>query len=239
MEFKSSAGSGELSSAPDGSIVNHIHEYVASRLPEFADKIDKSIQNENGLTDLLCQVLNRTKPAEYFYSFHHQNREDVTTGSSPSTDFAVYSNETSILDVLSESGKTALIKFEAKRLHDLGRAREREYLIGEYDDNGRTNNSGGIERFKNETHAEDISVAGMIGYIQSNNSAYWLKKVNGWIQDEITKPHDSSLKWTNDDKLTAEMSESKLNVYKSKSSRKTKEAIKIKHFWINLVPVLF
>lgn len=101
----------------------------------------------------------------------------------PSIDFAVF--ETGPIAVLC-TDYTSLVKFEAKRLtYKLGKKREREYVIGEYKDGTRIKNSGGIERFKNGRHGKDVKHAGIIGYIQSESSDYWLEKVNGWIKKQI------------------------------------------------------
>jgi len=64
---------GTLSSAPNGSIIEHVYAHVRSVLLEFNVKND---ENENAITNKLCKALEFKKPPEYPYFFHHQNIED-------------------------------------------------------------------------------------------------------------------------------------------------------------------
>lgn len=220
---------GTLSSALDGSIINHIYDYVVSVLQNFEGSSD---ENENAITNRLCKTLEFKKPAVCSYFFHHQNLEDEKNNTS--TDFAAFGTFAYAMEnKISQDNPTPLIKFEAKRLNvTLPRKRSREYVIGEYENGVCVRNSGGIERFKNCRHGKDVIHAGIIGYVQTDSFEHWVKQVNGWVQEEITSPHDSSLIWDPDDYLKTDWAYSTLSHYLSNAKRKNLEPLNIHHFWI-------
>ncbi|MTI87193.1 MAG: hypothetical protein FH748_04405 [Balneolaceae bacterium] len=221
---------GSLSSAPDGKIIDKIFSYVISVLQDFEGEADN---NENYLTNELCKSLSHKKPPGFPFFFHHQNLEDSVDNTS--TDFAVYGTF-EYAELTNQSGDNfPLVKFEAKRLcSTLPKKREKEYVIGEYKNGSQINNSGGIERFKNLRHGENAPHAGLIGYIQSDTSKSWLKKINKWIQDEINNPHDLSLTWNDNDLLISvpNWSNPKIAYYKSTPQRKNKTQLSMRHIWI-------
>ena len=213
---------GTLSSAPNGGIVDHIFNYISIVLQDFHADID---ENENAITNRFCIVLGQRKPVDYPYFFHHQNLEDDSANTS--TDFAVFG-----VHPYSDND-TALLKFEAKRLTNLPIRREREYVIGEYDNTGnRTKNSGGIERFKNGRHGQDVMSAGLIGYVQTESFDTWHDKINTWIKEEIKKPHDTSLTWDAGDILSLESIERRIAFYNSAPTRIKNHPIRLRHIWV-------
>ena len=153
MDYVGSNSIGTLDSAPDGSIINHIFGYVLSVLSGLEASTN---ENENAMTHKLCLFLGQQKPPEYPYFFQHQNLEDAR--SNTSTDFAAYGT----LAYSSPLNSSALVVFEAKRLSaSLPNKREKEYVIGEYNQERQVHNSGGVERFKNERHGKGVVVAGL------------------------------------------------------------------------------
>lgn len=230
MSFVSDNTFGTLSSAPDKSIINHIYGYLFSIVQNFKGS---SGENENSITNRLCKTLNSKKPAESSYYFHHQNLEDEKENTS--TDFAAFGTFAYATENNIEDESPPLIKFEAKRLNStLSKNREREYVIGEYENGKRIKNSGGIERFKNGRHGKDIVYAGIIGYVQTDSFTFWLEKINGWIGDEIKTPNDSSLTWQEDDILIDDMKEEHVSCYTSKTKRLSGDILLLRHYWINL-----
>lgn len=232
MSFITNNTFGSLSSASDGSIVEHIFNYLLMILLGFKGTND---ENENGITNRLCKALEFNKPIEYPFFFHHQNIENDMENTS--TDFAVFGSYAYAQqnNISSNEESTALIKFEAKRLTtDLPKKREREYVIGEYKQGKQIRNSGGIERFKNERHGKDVIKAGIIGYVQSDSFSFWKEKIDSWIQDEINNSHDQSLSWDNDDYLKFIKSDNNIHVCISKPKRKSGCSIELRHVWINL-----
>lgn len=230
MDYLGGDAIGTLDSAPDGSIVNHIFSYVSGILSVFEASTN---ENENTLTHKLCLRLGQQKPSEFPYFFHHQNLEDERANTS--TDFAVYG----ILDYSNTLNQSALVVFEAKRLTaGLPRSREREYVIGAYNQGRQVHNSGGIERFKNERHGKNVAIAGLIGYVQTDNYSYWFERINEWIQDTINGPHNPSLTWTVNDKLTIVKSEIRMCQYLSNSIRLSGDSIELRHLWVDLTKPL-
>jgi hypothetical protein len=217
---------GTLDSAPSGWIVNHIFSYVLSILSVFEAETN---DNENAITHKLCLFLSQRKPPEYPYFFQHQNLEDEKANTS--TDFAAYGT----FDYSNTLNPSALVVFEAKRLNTgLPHKRQREYVIGEYNQERQVHNSGGIERFKNGRHGKGVAVAGLIGYVQTKDNSYWFEKINEWVQDEIDKPHNPLLTWIVNDKLLNARSDSRVCQYLSRSIRLSGDVIELRHLWVNL-----
>ena len=221
---------GKLSSAQDHTIVNKIFEYIVITLSTLDAKID---ENENTITNRLCKCLNSRKPCEYPFYFHHQNKEN--TKEETSTDFAVFGTSAYAQDHnIWSDDYPALVKFEAKRLSSkLPKNREKEYVHGEYRERICISNSGGIERFKNGRHGRDVTYAGLIGYIQTDSSAYWFRKVNEWIQEQIKSASDSNLVWKKEDLLVEDYAKGTLSCYSSVSGRLYGDNVNLKHLWID------
>ncbi|HBJ80627.1 MAG: hypothetical protein PWQ72_1834 [Pseudothermotoga sp.] len=221
---------GELSGAQDHTIINKIFGYIAMTLSTLDAKKD---ENENTITNRLCKCLSSHKPGEYPFYFHHQNIENTREGTS--TDFAVFSTVAYAQDYnIWSDDYPALVKFEAKRLSSkLPKKREKEYVCGEYKEGRCVRNSGGIERFKNGRHGRDVTYAGLIGYIQTDSPAYWFRKVNEWIQEQIESASDSKLVWKKEDLLVQDYVKETLSCYSSVSARVQGDHINFKHLWID------
>lgn len=221
---------GVLSSAQDHSIINKIFEYIALTLTTLDSEIH---ENENTITNRLCKCLSAHKPSEYPFFFHHQNLENTREGTS--TDFAVFGTFAYAQDHnIWSDDYPALVKFEAKRLSSkLTKKREKEYVHGEYQGRKFVSNSGGIERFKNGRHGRDVTYAGLIGYIQTDSSAYWFRKVNKWIQEQINSSNNIKLVWEINDMLVLDYVKETLTCYSSVSGRLTGDNIYLKHLWID------
>lgn len=232
MEYHSNNTFGTLSSAPDGRIINKVFGFVSSVLEDFEGK---SEDNENDLTNNLCKKLQFKKPAEYPFFFHHQNIEDSKENTS--TDFAVFGTYAYAQSIQQEGDEFPLVKFEAKRLSStLPKKREKEYVLGEYESGKRLKNSGGIERFKNLRHGNDVHHACIIGYVQTDSFTDWQARINSWIEEEINSPHDSTLTWDNEDYIKVHLSSTSSKVCKYSSTPKRKELpeLHMLHLWVNL-----
>lgn len=230
MEYVCNNTFGTLDSAPDGKIIEKIFSFVSSVLQDLKGKAD---DNENHLTNELCKSLGFKKPPEFPFFFQHQNIENSKENTS--TDFAAFGSY-SYAQTNNKNGENfPLVKFEAKRLSTtLSKKREKEYVIGEYENGRQTKNSGGIERFKNLRHGKDVDFAGIIGYVQTDTFKYWGDMVNGWIREEIESPKDSTLSWNDSDYLTTLWSTDKLCTYKSNSKRKCLNNLNLFHIWVSL-----
>ena len=196
---------------------------------EFQNLPD-NIEGENKLTEQLHRFLTSQERnydykivfKEDFYNFIIENQ---TSGQGHrSYDISI------ILGKLTyNAGKIVVI--EAKRLPTRGTAREKEYLFG---------NLGAVERFRKEVHGQDVksNKAIILGYIQSENSSFWLEKVNAWIEEESKeiKNRESTISWTERDKLKVDNSFSKQKVKKLKSihNRIKLPKIELIHYWIEI-----
>jgi hypothetical protein len=96
---------------------------------------------------------------------------------------------------------------------------------------------GGIGRFKREEHGKQHNMAAMLGYVQSENFAYWYNEVNRWIEDLISA-NDNNIRWEQQDRICI-IQIKDIGEYKSKHSRIIKNAIILYHFWINLFSIDF
>ncbi|MFZ6663742.1 hypothetical protein [Peijinzhouia sedimentorum] len=232
MEYHSNNTFGTLSSAPDGRIIEKVYSLVILVLEDFEGNCE---DNENHLTNELCHSLGFHKPDEYPFYFQHQNIENSKENTS--TDFAAFGTYTYAQTPHQKGKKFPLVKFEAKRLSaTLPKKREREYVIGEYKAGNQLKNSGGIERFKNLRHGNDVHHACIIGYVQTDSFAVWEARINSWIKEEIDSPHDSSLTWDNEDYIKVHQSNTSGKVYKYSSAPKRKELLELHmlHLWVNL-----
>ena len=220
---------GQLRSAPDEKIINKIYAYIESVLLNFEFS---TTDNENSITNNLSIVLNELKPAEYPFFFHHQNLEDKRCNTS--TDMAVIATQ-AYAQYNSSSARSYLLKIEAKRLNNtLPKKRENEYVIGEYLHDGQcSNNSGGIERFKNGRHGLNVNHACLLGYVQTDTHAYWLEKINTIINKQIQTSNNILLTWSFTDLLQFKHNNQNLSIYNSQSSRISNKDIYLRHIWIN------
>lgn len=214
-----------------------VFNWIASRIPDFINSSkQQNITVEDGLTQDLCLHLMESQD-NFPFLFMPQNMQDPTKGNSPRSDFGVYAKKGQNYSQSSgsRSGHKVFMEFEAKRLYSkLGKTREKEYVIGEYNSNQRINNSGGIERYKNETHGEKVAQGGIIGYIQDKDFSSWMKSINCWIDDEIKNPSDKSLLWEDDDRLKVGSQTDTHWSFESRASRLSKDPISLTHIWIDL-----
>ena len=116
-----------------------------------------------------------------------------------------------------------IIVFEAKILSTtLVKKREKEYVIGE-------KNNGGIERFKTEKHGKGLPECGLLGFIEKENSTYWLKEINNWIEDLAA----STTNWSKDEVLSEIESNSDYCILSSIAHREI-DNIDLTHLWVIL-----
>jgi hypothetical protein len=227
--------SGVLFGLPRSTSIESIFLHIQERLPQFAaENRSGGITNENGLTQRLVQVLSLSHKFPFF--FDKEFMEDETKGNSARSDFAVLTNQPVRIHTTLYSDRSRILTFEAKRLANLGAARAREYLEGRYED-GKFINSGGVERFKNETHGKGLSQSGIIAYIQEQDFVYWEKCISDWTNDLISRSRVRDEVWDEGDHLNA--SHSGLPDYKYYQSTclkaKGSVTIQLHHFWVSLV----
>jgi len=115
-----------------------------------------------------------------------------------------------------------MFSVECKRLPSPQKAREKEYVIGD-------NNNGGIERYKTEKHGKGLYECGLLGFIEKENSKYWLKEINNWLEN-LSKVDKI---WKQDEILSKIESKKDFYFLKSIAHRK-KGDINLNHLWVKL-----
>ena len=189
--------------------------FLEEQLPIFSTQGRVSAENnEDFITDQLCQFLNRIVMMKtYSFYFHHQKYQVQKKGQKRSVDFAGILNTE---DVDSE----VIFCIEAKKLPTPGSGREREYVLG---------NGGGIERFKIGAHGLDnagnlVEHNGIIGYVTNYKFKHWLAQINQWI---------SEAGWDDSEKLAASYFSTTAKLISS-HSRTSGETVNLSHFWVNI-----
>lgn len=115
-----------------------------------------------------------------------------------------------------------IMLIEGKRLHNPS---DKQYISGD---------TGGIARFKQEQHGEDVEVACMVGYVQTNTFAFWHEKVNAWIRGENTPTTVPT--WDDGDCLNPLTEKAEhLTHCLSQHRRINKEPIRLHHFWVRVI----
>lgn len=116
--------------------------------------------------------------------------------------------------------------FEAKRLDSrLPKYRTKEYILGKI---------GGIERFKRDKHGKNLTHAGMIGYVQTDDFDIWKDKINDWIDEEIETSSSTDIVWTIDDTLKEKNQTIKIARYSSSHNCNSGKDIDLTHLWVRL-----
>jgi len=112
----------------------------------------------------------------------------------------------------------SIFLIEAKRMP----THSRDYVQGD---------NGGIERFKRELpgYGKHLLQSAMLGYIQEKSKDYWLKRINGWIDEKIT--NESDINWDDNDKLRKN---EEFADFISQHSRITQPPITLHHYWLIL-----
>ncbi len=123
------------------------------------------------------------------------------------------------------SGELSFFQIECKRLSTSLKHKGKEYV------KGHNENTGGIERFKNNKHGEHLNEAALIGFIQNGSLKNWYDKIMNWVQYEIDNTNSS---WTTTDKLLVEYQKELLHKYSSVCNRVSGSSIVLHHFFIDV-----
>lgn len=183
---------------------------------EFGEMKKDTLESEPDISNSLDSFLNFELPESPF-EFHFKNEYKVTE-----------KNEKTDIGVISKKYcKHLVICFiEAKRLptDKIDGIREKEYVLN------------GIERFKTTKHGNKLPFSIMVGFIQQETANHWQKKVNEWINEQISMSSNKELTWLEEDRLVQETSFSKATItrYDSIHLKKNLEKIKLVHYWIDL-----
>jgi hypothetical protein len=203
---------------------------IENGLVEFSGRSEsRGIQNEKGITNRLCKILNCHK----LLYFHHEGMQDEASGTSSVVDMEALTTSSTMFEARLYSKEQTLMAIEAKRLPSPPpKSREREYVIGA------ERNSGGVERFKLGIHGAEASAWALVGYVQNGSFSYWRETINGWI-NELISESSCAPEWHPSDKLALLAESSKTARYKSsckRTSRGKNDVIELMHLWIALEP---
>jgi hypothetical protein len=214
---------------PSRPIYKHLFNFINDVVYGFKplSKTDKgdNITSEDDITQDLVDYLEDKQEfshqkANYSFKFANQIKQG--------------SNKIDIGIRLGRNYSTANRPFfcyiEAKRLPtpNAGKERdEREYVIVNKE---QFKGNGGIQRFKENKYAPSLPYSIMIGYIQANDSDYWLKKVNDWITELI---NTNTGFWKEEDCLCKYNSD-RCDRYVSVHCRKDNTPITLNHYWIDI-----
>jgi hypothetical protein len=156
-------------------------------------------------------------------------------GDSPTVDIGVITHLSEGIFIHSKwySNEESFFSMEAKRLDVISRAREKEYLVGRWE-NKKYKDCGGVERFKKGIHGKGLHYSALIGYVQKYGFDYWHRHINSWIDQFITGDNPINIQWSNDDKLVVVRKTAAIAKFLSKNSREG-GTINLFHLWINLV----
>jgi hypothetical protein len=200
-----------------GTTLNYILNSIKSASQHFKaaysdPKIIRPL-NENKLSQMLVQLIGHQIKSHAFLSVNSQYADMFESSATGIPDFYFYRTE-------EDKVHAPIFVVESKRLPSP--TFETEYVKGE-------KKNGGIERFKIEKHAKGFDNCGLVGFVEKNNPAHWLKTVNGWIESFAK----TDATWNKSELLTETETEADYVTLKSTAqlSGKTKK-IQIHHFWI-------
>lgn len=205
------------SSIPAGKTIGYIIEAFKSTTPYFKKHISQfthKVLNEEELTQEFVNLLRR-KTVDHPFLIG-QEKKDIYRFSKGRADFYFYWKE--------ETATTeSFFDVEAKILTQrFTKNREKEYVIG-------NSKNGGIERYKIEKHGKGLSECGMLGFIEKENSNFWITKINTWIKD-LSK---LDITW-NKDEVVKELENHAEFVYLNSVTHTISSSdILLHHFWIN------
>jgi len=206
----------------DRQIISLISELMKNTAPYFKSSvlsvdIKKHRLNEDMLSQIFieqAQILIRKK--EYPFNINSQYR-DIKNGSKGYSDFYFYPNEQGV-------STASLFSVESKRLPSPDKSREKEYVIG-------IKNNGGIERYKTEKHGKGLGVGGMLGFIESETTTYWLNKINTWICDQSEIDEN----WYPSEILIENDERSDYSFLVSTVQKTSKQEMTLDHLWITII----
>jgi len=199
-----------------GRSITSFIEFIKSKLPKFISEAkSQGIRVEKGLNHLFVRIMDTHE----LYQFIHEDLEEPNRGNSAAIDIGIYTRG---------STSTRFFAIEGKRLDTTMpnySRRKKEYVVN--------NNGGGIERFKKNIHGKDLLVAGMIGYVQTDDFNIWEQRINCYIKEEI-KSSTIGIGWNKSDLLINDKLKPIYATYASKHIRASGNEIDLYHLWVDL-----
>lgn len=210
---------GDFNQLETGKSIKKVLIYIINYLNDFKIlALNDNITNESGLNSKFVIVMNSKNSNEMFY-FHHENPEDHANGNSPRVDIGIYAKSDTYMPFFVIEGKRL-----DKSIQNYT-TRKKEYVVN--------NNGGGIERFKMDIHGKELLLAGMLGYVQTDNFSTWSTRINNYIEEEI-QSSSIDVVWDRHDLLALDTSNTLYATYGSKHLRLSGSEIDLYHLWLNL-----
>jgi len=211
------SGNGHISIVPNyeiDKIWTFIDSNISGFIPYYQSVGDSN--KENRISEFLI------------YYFHYRLSEQMggfppfLFGKNPTQYQSERETDIGVFVPISNEKPITLIEFEAKCLSE--KSNNKEYVCGK---------RGGIERFKTGAHAPHLSVCGMFAYIQSNNTGFWINKINKWIT-ELSNSTIPTIHWSNEEIIRKECSYSQVEKFSSFHQRSSNDSITLWHYFIEL-----
>ena len=208
---------------PKQTLIDNVILHINTHLPLFPQtQVDAKNEAEKLLNQSLVDFFNlHSNFNEYFQYKFIFRKDDEKKGTNFKPDIGVtigYKNQ-------SVPEKQSFFQIECKRLSTSLKHEGKEYV------RGLEENTGGIERFKNNKHGEHLYEAALIGYVQNDSFENWHTKINNWVQYEIDNTNST---WTITDKLLEEYQNALLHKYSSICNRVSGSPIVLQHFFIDV-----
>ena len=209
-------------------LIDNVILFINTYLPLFPNALIKSgIDSKNEVEKLLNQSLidffnghSSTFNQYLQYSFiFRKDDEKKGTNYKPDIGVTIWNKNQSFSENIS------FFQIECKRLSTSLNHKGKEYVKGNEE------NTGGIERFKNNKHGEHLYEAALIGFVQNDSFENWHTKINNWVQYEIDNTNST---WTITDKLLEEYQNALLHKYSSICNRVSGSPIVLQHFFIDV-----
>jgi hypothetical protein len=208
-------------------------DFIAEQLPVWRDRSDRPrVEGETLLTAQLCAHLNsaaRKSPGWDILQFRME--EPDTVKRSRRIDLApAPAGETVWIEGRRYSDFDPLLPIECKRLPTpVGAGRDkREYLLVS------KGSTGGVQRFKAGHHGAAHRQGALIGYVQAENLASWVKRIDAWIRALVRV---STAGWTVDDRLRLDRHDPSRRVAVLTSEHRREHglpSIALRHLWIEI-----
>ena len=208
--------------------VKNVYRFLHLYLPAYMEWLSKKNINFKQANEWILNdemeafFVRRLKDNDIPYNL---KGEPIEENSKNKADFG-FSHQDENIEL--ETGKRYFFKMEAKRLPTPPERRQAtEYVYYQ-----NSTKSGGIERFKQNKHAKELSISAMIGYIQDNNDfIHWHTTINEWIE-QATK-NDTLGLWNNGDCLVFYENNNTFAVLHSEHNRLSPSTpILLYHFWL-------
>ena len=216
-----------------GEWLSSLIAFIYGVIPNWRDDPHRPVETgETILTSQLCAYLNgRTRHSQGWDFLQFKREEPDETDARRAIDLTVAPSGTVLwLEGRRYSEYQTLLPIECKRLPTPSGTKrdEREYLHSKF------TTTGGVQRFKAGHHAAAHTRAAMIGYIQSEDIAFWEQQLDQWVE---TLASEARTGWSVNDKLVLDDHDIAIRIALLRSThirRDTLKPITLDHIWIEM-----